>query len=80
MPTLAVAAPSTRPEAPVRSLHCAGCGRRLLDYAALGTATTIRVKCRDCKALTELHGADVPTLLTTLAETKGGDHHGREVS
>lgn len=51
-------------------LRCAHCGRRLLDYRALGTAAVIRVRCR-CKGVTELRGADVPTLLATLGT--GGD-------
>lgn len=64
----------THAEAALRRLYCSGCGRRLLDYAALGTETTIRVRCRDCKATTQLRGADVPTLLTAL--TRGGLSHG----
>lgn len=45
------------------TLCCGGCGRRMLEYTDLGTSAVIRVRCRDCKAYTELRGADVPALL-----------------
>lgn len=55
------------------TLCCAHCGRRLLHYEALGSSAVIRVRCRDCKGLTELHGADVPKLLSTLAAQRQGE-------
>ena len=49
--------------AKVATLCCGGCGRRLFEYMDIGTSAVIRVRCRDCKAYTELRGADVPALL-----------------
>lgn len=57
----------------LRTLHCTGCGRRLLEYEALGGSTVIRVRCRDCKHFTELRGANWPALLTTLGVTRKGE-------
>jgi hypothetical protein len=59
------------PDPDLRKFYCAGCGRRLLEYDAIGGAARIRVRCRDCKTVSELRGADVPGLLHAIAEGRG---------
>jgi len=60
------------PTETLRDFHCHGCGRRLFQYTAdIGTNAQIRVRCRDCKTVSDLRGADVPALLRSLS------HEGR---
>lgn len=47
------------------TLHCSGCGRRLVEYADLGPRARIRGRCRDCKTTTTLLG--VEAMLAYLA-------------
>lgn len=57
----------------LKDFHCSGCGRRLLQYEALGAGSRILVRCRDCKETTELRGADLTALLTGQSD-KGGSN------
>jgi len=66
----AVVEPAREPVgASSREFRCTGCGRRLLQYEpdGLGPMARIWVRCRDCKTLNELRGADVPALLHALS-------------
>jgi hypothetical protein len=75
--TLALAHPPAAADAPAeeRDFHCAGCGRRHFSYTPdmFTGRGHLRVRCRDCKTVTVLRGADVPGLLHALSHGRGAD-------